>query len=177
MQTAYYTSKRDRQRLRNDMYNTSISSSMNNNTNTNNPDFQSLIRQLYKRSHPDILRANNPESAIINDSSMQILNSMLTTIKSFNEHPPALNMKIPFHIKNNKNNKLECKNLVLKTAGGYCKKQITASFEQFFIECDIGSKFVWNKEYFPIMSKEDFIEFEQKAKDDMIREEEHNKHG
>ena len=85
---------------------------------SNTPDFQSLIRPLYKRyrlslghlvwlltlawiarSHPDILRASHPSSAEINEESMQILNGILSTIKTY-DSPPAINKRLIFHIKN-----------------------------------------------------------------------------
>ena len=36
------------------------------------PKFQSLIRKLYLRSHPDLIRSNLPEFAKVNESSMQV---------------------------------------------------------------------------------------------------------
>jgi len=105
------------------------------------PDFQSLLRNLYKKSHPDLLRGSNPDIADINDSSMQILNGVLTTIKT-SEFPPAIMKKLPFWTKDAKTGQLVCKMLNIQTAGGYSKNQLTACFEQFF-----ESKFTWGKDY------------------------------
>jgi len=105
------------------------------------PDFQSLLRNLYKKSHPDLLRGSNPDIADINDSSMQILNGVLSTIKT-SEFPPAIMKKLPFWTKDAKTGQLVCKMLNIQTAGGYSKNQLTACFEQFF-----ESKFTWGKDY------------------------------
>jgi len=44
------------------------------NNDSNLPEFQVLLRQLYKKSHPDLLRSSFPSESIINDNSMQLLN-------------------------------------------------------------------------------------------------------
>ena len=36
------------------------------------PTFQSLIRKLYMRSHPDLLKASFPDQAKVNEASMQV---------------------------------------------------------------------------------------------------------
>ncbi len=36
------------------------------------PKFQSLIRKVYLRSHPDLIRSSLPEYAKINEASMQV---------------------------------------------------------------------------------------------------------
>ena len=113
------------------------------------PDFQKLIREVYKKAHPDILYSTYPKEASVNDSSMQILNGIMTTLKSSEEYPPATRKKIPFYIKVS-NSKLECKYLDIQIGGGYCKKQLTKSFEVFFADCGIhNGSFSWNNSYFP----------------------------
>lgn len=111
------------------------------------PEFQTLLRNLYKRSHPDLLRGNHPDIADINDSSMQILNGVLSTIKT-SEFPPAIIKKLPFWIKDPKSGQLVCKMLNIQTAGGYSKNQLTACFEEFF-----ESKFTWGKDYWVEIDK------------------------
>ena len=76
----------------------------NNDNNHNSlPEFQVLLRQLYKKSHPDLLRSSFPSESIINDNSMQLLNSVLTSIKSTDDMPPAMKKSIPFYIKISQN--------------------------------------------------------------------------
>ena len=45
------------------------------------PLFPVLLRGFYKRVHPDLLRAQSPVEAGVNDSSMKELNSVLSTVK------------------------------------------------------------------------------------------------
>jgi len=47
---------------------------VNQSSNEENlPDFQSLLRSVYKKTHPDLLRASFPNEAITNDESMQVI--------------------------------------------------------------------------------------------------------
>lgn len=62
-------------------------------------DFQSLLRSLYKKSHPDLLRSSFPEQADTNDQSMQLLNGILTTIKQYNAYPPRTKRSLPFFVR------------------------------------------------------------------------------
>lgn len=116
---------------------------------SNLPDFQKLIRELYKKAHPDILYSTYPKEASVNDASMQILNGIITTLKSTEEYPQATRKKIPFYMKGS-TSKLECRHLDIRIGGGYCKKQLTKSFEAFFADCGIHrGSFNWNSGYFP----------------------------
>ena len=118
------------------------------------PEFSSLLRQLYKRAHPDVLRSANPELASYNDDSMQTLNGILSTIKTYNEYPAQIIKTIPFHLKTN-DGRLERVDLRIRTAGGDCKRQLTVSFSEFFVEAGIYSEpFTWPKDYFPMKPKE-----------------------
>lgn len=118
------------------------------------PTINVLLRQLYRRAHPDILRASHPALADINDDSMQTLNGVLSTIKEAvegNEYPPQIVKSVPFHMKNTKDtNKIDCVELNIKTAGGDSRKQLMTSFERFFVESDISKdgRFLWGKDYF-----------------------------
>ena len=116
------------------------------------PIFANLLRQLYRRAHPDILRSANPEYAQINDSSMQLLNGILSTIKQYNEYPSQIIKTIPFYMKSS-DGTLRLVNLSIRTAGGDCRRSMMSSFESFFIDAEILQRnnafFVWGKEYFP----------------------------
>lgn len=116
------------------------------------PEFHDLLRILYRKSHPDLLRATNPEFAVVNDSSMQLLNGILSTIKKHNEYPPMLVKSIPFHVRNGE--KIEVFNLKIKTAGGDSQRALKTSFKDFFLASGItsvesGVDFAWGKNYFP----------------------------
>lgn len=121
------------------------------------PEFQVLLRQLYRKSHPDLLRASHPSAAEVNDSSMQLLNGILTTIKKYNEYPAQIVKTIPFYMKSGDD--LIVVNLKIQTAGGDCRRALTGSFREFFFDTGIiqsktGSQFSWGKDYFPIVPGE-----------------------
>ena len=127
------------------------------------PEFSFLLRQLYRRAHPDLLRASDPLLANDNDESMQTLNGIITTIKTYNEYPAQIHKNITFHLKSNTDKRVERVDLLLHTAGGDCKRQLTVSFEEFFLRSGIlinpredgKDLFVWNKDYFPVEARED----------------------
>lgn len=119
------------------------------------PQFSNLLRQFYRRSHPDVLRSLNVEYADINDQSWQLLNGILSTLKESNTYPPRMIKTIPFYIINKENQTgFECIELNIKTDGGDCKKKITTTLQDFFIasKISIDGKFHWGKEYFPVES-------------------------
>ncbi|RYH31273.1 DUF4460 domain-containing protein [archaeon] len=145
------------------------------------PDFTYLLRQLYKRSHPDLIRHSHPESAKVNDASMQLLNSIVSTIKKPDQFPPRLIQDIPFHIKGPNSTELSEYVLSIRTAGGDCRKQLTTTFEQFFMTTQLADpvqhaahystgKFVWNKEYFPILSEEEKKRMEEEENYEKVEE-------
>lgn len=116
------------------------------------PDFHELLRQLYRKSHPDLLRASHPQFAEVNDSSMQLLNGILSTIKKYNEYPAQIVKTIPFHIRDGEVIKLA--HLRIQTAGGDCRRSLSTSFQNFFLDVGItnketGGSFSWGKDYFP----------------------------
>jgi hypothetical protein len=129
------------------------SNNNNRNDTTTTPDFQALLRQLYKKSHPDLLRSSYPNESTVNDNSMQLLNGVLSAIKSTTEMPPAMRKSIPFYLKSSNSTELKSVLLNINTSGGYSKNQITTTFENFFIEAGIttkdNGKFKWNDDYFP----------------------------
>ena len=83
---------------------------------------------------------------------MKLLNSVLTSIKSTDDMPPAIKKIIPLYIKIS-HNEVKVVTLNINTSGGYSKNQITNTFETFFLDCGIttndNKKFQWNDEYFP----------------------------
>ena len=97
---------------------------------------------------------SHPIEAAINAESMQELNGVLSSIKSATESfPLAMRKQVPFYIRR-EDGSLSYSELVFRTSGGDCRRQITASFANFFkeigiIQVDKGTSFAWNKEYFP----------------------------
>lgn len=117
------------------------------------PQFAGLLRQFYKQTHPDILRASNSEFADINDQSWKTLNGILSTIKEVNSYPPQMVKTIPFHMRSSSSKTgFKQVDLRIRTAGGDCKKQLTVTLQNFFVESEISpdGKFQWGKEYFPL---------------------------
>ena len=139
--------KRERQREREERYQNKYNVLRRE---ANRPNLQSLLRALYRRAHPDIIRSSAPELAEVNNASLQLLNGVLSTLKVPNQYPERLNQSIPFHVKEGETiTRFELK---LVTAGGDSKRQLTATFSAFFR--DIGElstqDFSWDKEYFPM---------------------------
>ena len=114
------------------------------------PEFNDLLRKLYKKVHPDIISLQYPALAQNNNQSMQELNEILSTIKVNNEYPPKLLKTLTFHMKSD-NGDIQAVNLVINTAGGDCRKQLTKAFTDFFIMTKLSGNgiFNWNKDYFP----------------------------
>lgn len=111
--------------------------------------FQEIIRNFYKKAHPDLIRSSNPDFAQLNDESMQHLNGLLTTIKTNNQYPPQIIREIPFQLRLSDGT---FKKVVLniKTAGGDCRRQLKQQFSSFFKEAGLHHNFSWGKDYFPI---------------------------
>ena len=111
------------------------------------PAFADLMRKIYLRSHPDLLRSSSPEKAAINDESMQSLNGILSIVKTNKEFPAFTDKFIPFYVKIG--NEFQLVELKLKTGGGDCRHQLAACFEDFFEKTTVHSgKFSWGKDYF-----------------------------
>jgi hypothetical protein len=105
------------------------------------------MKKLYMKSHPDLLRAVSEEKASINDSSMQIVNGILSTVKENKEFPVASTQSIPFYVR--QGTEYELKQLLIRTGGGDCRHQLAACFEAFFAETGIhDGKFNWGNDYF-----------------------------
>ena len=115
------------------------------------PLFPTLLRNFYKKVHPDLLRAQSPMEAEVNDSSMKELNGVLSSIKVYNEHPPAMVKNIAFYVKGSSGGSgLTKVNLQLKTAGGDCKRSLMRTFQDFFSRTGVHTgPFSWGHEYFP----------------------------
>jgi hypothetical protein len=113
------------------------------------PDFQHLIRQLFKKAHPDLVRSSNEEYAARNEESMQVLNGVLSSIKDTEGYPPAIKKKLQFHMKDG-NGGYSSRELSINTGGGDSKKALTRTFATFFKDTGIhDGDFEWGKDYFP----------------------------
>jgi len=112
------------------------------------PEFSNLLKQFYKRAHPDLIRSSRPELADVNTESLQLLNGVLSTLKENKEYPPLMKKRIPFHLKidNGEFSKIE---LHVNIAGGDCKRSLSRSFQTFFQDAGIcETQFSWGKDYF-----------------------------
>jgi hypothetical protein len=111
------------------------------------PVFADLMRKIYLRSHPDLLRSTSTEKAAINDTSMQSLNGVLSLCKTIKEFPANTDKFIPFYVKID--GEFQYVELKLKTGGGDCRHQLALCFEDFFHKTGVNSgKFTWGKDYF-----------------------------
>lgn len=112
--------------------------------------FHSLLRQLYRKTHPDLVRSHSEAMSKVNDTSMQELNGVLSTIKT-TDFPPAIDKRFTFYVKNSTQS-YEKFELHLKTSGGDCRKQLKTTFESFFKITGISdTSFKWDVEYFPVL--------------------------
>jgi hypothetical protein len=117
------------------------------------PEFAGLLRQFYKQSHPDLLKASHSDHSVTNDQSWQTLNGILSTIKECNSYPPRMVKTIPFYMRSKESpTGVKHVELTIRTGGGDCKKQLTVTFQEFYKKSGISAdgKFVWGKDYFPI---------------------------
>jgi hypothetical protein len=119
------------------------------------PSFAPLMRQIFRKMHPDLLKASFPTLSRENDASLQILNGILTSIKKYGEYPPQIVKNIPFHMLDSEApGGTRLVSLRIKTAGGECKRQLTQSFVSFFHETGTLPQnftvFRWDSEYFPL---------------------------
>jgi hypothetical protein len=84
------------------------------------PLFHGLLRQLYRRAHPDLVKSTSETMSKINDTSMQELNGVLSTVKEKSEFPHAIDKNFTFYLKG-KDSEYEKFELSLKTSGGDCR--------------------------------------------------------
>ena len=139
----FSSNRKLRQKQKRDQYQQKIQS-MNE---SNLPLFSDLIKKIYLKSHPDLIRSHSADRAAVNDASMQSLNGVLSTIKTTEEFPPATDKMIPFFI--NIDGEFRKVDLKLKTGGGDCRYQLARCFEDFFEKTNVNSgKFSWGKDYF-----------------------------
>lgn len=119
--------------------------------------FHSLLRQLYRKTHPDLVRSHSEVMSKVNDISMQELNGVLSTIKT-TDFPPAIDKRFIFYVKDTKTQAYEKHELHLKTSGGDCRKQLKTTFETFFKTTGISdTAFRWDADYFPVLKYTDVI--------------------
>lgn len=117
------------------------------------PLFHNLLRQLYRRAHPDLMKSHSETMSRINDTSMQELNGVLSTVKGKSEFPQAIDKRFTFYMKNTTTSEYQKYELLLKTSGGDCRKQLRTSFEQFFQLTGIcNTSFQWDAGYFPALT-------------------------
>ena len=110
--------------------------------------FSTVLKQLYKRTHPDLLRSKCETSAEHNDKSWQVLNGILSTVKE-SAYPPAINKQVKLFMSSPTG--LEPVELRIQTAGGDCRRSLTKSFSELFVNAKllkVDDTIVWDEEYF-----------------------------
>lgn len=129
------------------------------NNEQNLPTFHSLLRQLYRKTHPDLVRSHSEAMSKINDVSMQELNGVLSTVKT-TDYPRVLDRRFIFYVKD-LNQTYNQHELHLKTSGGDCRKQLKTTFEIFFKKTGISeTSFRWDSDYFPVIKYSDVVDEE-----------------
>lgn len=154
MLSSYVSPKKQKMRERNLRYNMKMAAQ--NQPQEGLPSFAELLRKLYRVSHPDLIRSSHPEEAAVNDSSMQVLNGILSAVKVYNEFPPRIKRKIPFYLRRTGSAELRLVDLSIATSGGDCKHHLTETFTEFFCVAGIcDGPFVWDSEFFPMAPREE----------------------
>ena len=89
-------------------------------------------------SGPTSEQRNALEAADRNEEGLQIINGILSTIKAFNSYPPQLIKRIPLTLlpEGDETELLQC-SLEIKTGGGECKKSLTTSFSDLFLQAGL----------------------------------------
>ena len=113
--------------------------------------FSTVLKQLYKRTHPDLLRSKCATSAEHNDKSWQVLNGILSTVKESGggSYPPAINQQVKLFMSSPSG--LEPVELRIQTAGGDCRRSLTKSFSELFVNAKLlkpDDSIVWDDDYF-----------------------------
>lgn len=114
--------------------------------------FKTLLLKFYRIAHPDTMRASFPKCANVNDSSFQVLNGILDSVKTFNSYPARMQQSVNFYVKVNGSAEPQPVQLQINTPGGDCRKVFQRSFQHFFTNVGVlepYASFEWGEEYFP----------------------------
>ena len=150
------TGSRAQERKRAAMAKLRVAANQNKGEGPPGQSFSALLRQLYKKTHPDLLRSRCSTSADHNDKMWQTVNGVLSTVKE-NAYPPAINQDIKLFLAGpgQPGTPLESVETRIHTAGGDCKRSLTRSFSALFVSAklfklDQGQEplFAWDGEYF-----------------------------
>jgi len=121
------------------------------------PRFSVLLKQLYKRTHPDLLRSRCAVSADHNDKQWQVLNGILSSVRGdAGEYPRAISQTMTLYLLGAT---LEPVQLRIQTAGGDCKRSLTKSFTDLFLSAKIlqpgQPEIVFEEDYFRVAKLEE----------------------
>lgn len=122
------------------------------------PRFSVLLKQLYKRTHPDLLRSRCAVSAEHNDKQWQVLNGILSSVRGdVGEYPRAISQTMTLYLLGATT--LEPVQLRIQTAGGDCKRSLTKSFTDLFLSAKIlkenQPEIIFEDDYFRVAKLED----------------------
>lgn len=119
--------------------------------------FSVLLRQLYKKTHPDLLRSRSTAASSHNDNAWKTLNGILTTVKQAEAYPPAISQSLSLYLRPSSGSEVEeldRAELRIHTAGGDCQRSLTASFHQLFRNAELSTSehpdWIWDDEYFSL---------------------------
>jgi hypothetical protein len=115
------------------------------------PTLNEVMRNLYKRIHPDLL-TNYPEQKHINEQSLMTLQGLLNALKDASgdtPYPKIINAILPFYLRGKTSGHFQKSELLLHTTGTACKAIVQKQLETFFKQTGLATSFTWDAEYFP----------------------------
>jgi len=126
------------------------------------PSLNDLMRQLYKKIHPDLMMAY-PEQREQNEKSLGTFQNFLGLLKQVdgNEKYPVLkNAILPFYLRTATPGHFQRVELFLHTDSTMNKKGIEKQLATFFKSINLSSQFKWDDEYFPFKGKPNLLKDE-----------------
>ena len=115
------------------------------------PYLNDVLRNLWKRIHPDLMVAY-PVQREVNEQSLMTLQGLLTALKDTsgdNRYPRIANAVLVFYLRGDKPGHVRKAELLLHTTGTACKDIIQKQLETFFQQTGLATTFKWDAEYFP----------------------------
>ena len=126
-----------------------------------------MLRQFYKKVHPDLF-GRFPELKEANEESLQVLMSVLETIKSNNaEYVPVRTEKVYFYVRTDKPDHFMKVPVTLRTTGNHCHHVVAESLSKLFERCGLPASFQWGDGYW---DKKIIVE-EKKEEDEETKQE------
>lgn len=122
------------------------------------PTLNDLMRQLYKKIHPDLMM-DYPEQKEQNEKSLGTFQNFIGQLKNVDgneKYPVIRNASLPFFLRTATPGHFQRVELFLHTDAAFNKKVIEKQLCGFFKSIGLSSSFKWDDEYFPFKGKPDF---------------------